>query len=112
MYFSLENLAKRRNYLVKKLIYLGKIIIISMKQKNYLVFGVIGILVVVGVIFIFTKPADERCKWKPGLCQALISSGYFFNFETKKCEYFQPRQSGCNNPPFQTMEECKIVCEK
>lgn len=60
---------------------------------------------------ILNSNVDERCKWKfNGLCDYLTREGYYFNEETKKCEYFGP-SSGCSDPPFRTMQECKTVCE-
>jgi hypothetical protein len=54
---------------------------------------------------------DKRCKWKfNGLCDYETRDGYYFNEETKKCEYFG-RSSGCSDPPFRTLQECKTVCE-
>lgn len=55
--------------------------------------------------------ADERCLWEfNGLCDYETREGYYFNQETKKCEYMGP-SSGCSDPPFRNLQDCKTVCE-
>src|SRR3989344_5162413 len=54
-------------------------------------------------------PSDNKCNWKPGPCEMIISEGYSLNLETNKCE-FSSQSSGCSSPPFKTVEECQSVC--
>lgn len=69
------------------------------------------ILAIVGLIDGKPILIDHRCRsWEPGPCEMVISLGYFYNWETKKCE-FSERGSGCSSPPFKTLEECQKACE-
>lgn len=89
-----------------------------MKPKSYWLIGTIIILIIIGIsLFIknsinYNKTQDMRCKWEPGPCDALIGSGYYFNLETRKCEFFPPGRSGCSSPRFETLEDCNLICER
>lgn len=53
---------------------------------------------------------DLNCMgWEPGFCDAVINSGYYFNDKTGKCDYFSGG-SGCSDPPFKTLDQCKSIC--
>ena len=56
------------------------------------------------------KSLDPRCKWDSGPCEMIIDAGYYYNGYKNKCDYF-PSGSGCSNPPFASLEECKSACE-
>ena len=91
-----------------------------MKQKNYILIAVIAILfiIVVGVFVYLNYPqnqTDARCNWEAGLCKNICQSqNYFFDQNSKECKkYVEPgiNKGCCTPPPFETIEECKSVCE-
>ncbi|MFH0954552.1 MAG: BPTI/Kunitz-type proteinase inhibitor domain-containing protein [Candidatus Micrarchaeota archaeon] len=52
----------------------------------------------------------SNCNWKPGSCEMLIARGrFFYNTQTGACEEFEGG-SGCNPPPFLTLQECQTAC--
>ena len=55
---------------------------------------------------------DERCMWEASQCDALINEGYYYDKILGECTYLPHGQSGCSDPPFETLEECESVCKK
>ena len=41
----------------------------------------------------------------------IIGGAYYYNYNIGKCEFLQ-QGGGCGSPPFETLEECRAVCEK
>jgi hypothetical protein len=84
-------------------------------KKNYILVVCVLIITILGFFFILKRTPnqmDDRCKLQPdpGPCEAVIQKYYFDQVE-RVCKEFI--WGGCDGVvPFDTLEECKQVCEK
>ena len=82
-----------------------------MNKKLIILIAVIIVVVISIVTIILVQNPSNPCKQKPyekpgGMCD-MITQGYYF--DGKECQY---AYRGCYGVfPFETLEECKNVCE-
>jgi hypothetical protein len=54
---------------------------------------------------------DLRCDWERGPCENILREGYYFNKDSLRCELVPKGSSGCEEIPFDSVQECAAVCE-
>ena len=89
-----------------------------MKQKSYIWIITVILVVIVASIFIYLNYSQNQetdCNWEPGLCKNICGSqNYYYDGNSKECKkYVEPgiNKGCCTPPPFETLQECKSVCE-
>jgi len=75
------------------------------------------LLLLILIVFIISSciPQDNRCEWVSGECKNICQSqNYFFDKVSGICkQYIEPdvNKGCCTPPPFETLDECKQICE-
>lgn len=85
-----------------------------MNIKAALFLIILAFSVFIGYIVFIEKisPTDQRCNWEPKECsQICVSNNYYFNQETSSCQQWET-DNCCTYPPFETMFQCRRLCEK
>lgn len=91
-----------------------------MKQKSYIIIIIVTLVIIVAGMFVYlnysqNQQTDSNCNWEPGLCKNICQSqNYYFDSDSKECKkYVEPgtNKGCCTPPPFESLEECKSVCE-
>lgn len=87
-----------------------------MKSRDYLLI-ILLIVIVIGIYFYVQRPVlvEPSCNWKPDGCDNICQSqNYYFDLDFKECRKYVElgvNKGCCTSPPFETLEECKSICE-